>query len=456
MGSHDRILVAGCRDPRWRALLDRWNRRFEESADPFSGLSRLACGEYEIFVFQASTGDMPEVVEGALAASPGVSVAALTDVADPGLALRLAQLGLADLIGPPREDAAFFVDALTRLEQIHALAGARRPGVTDGADPFGRIIGESAAIRRAVEVLRLIAPRRSTVLIHGPTGCGKELAARAVHHASPRKLGPFVEVNCAAIPESLFESELFGHVKGAFTGAVSTRAGSFEQAHGGTLFLDEVGELPLEVQPKLLRALQEREIRRVGGKSAISVDVRVVAATHRDLERMVSDGAFREDLYYRLAVVPAPLPSVAERLEDVPALVQHFLERFLDREGLGVKRVSDAAMDRLSRYCWPGNVRQLENAVEKAAVMSGDRVLLTAADFSLPAPPRNASRSTVTAPRLNAAGLDYDAAVADFERSLIGQALELTGGNKKRAAELLRMKRTTLNARWKVLEEIGA
>lgn len=450
-----RILAAGCEGPLWRRLLDCWGRRPDRVSDASAGLARLAAGSYCLFVVSAGAEDLPALVARARTLAPRTAVVALSSGADAALGVRLAQSGLVDLIGPPRDDDEFFSRSVQRLEE--ALSGASDGGGSRGsetADPFDAVIGRSPAIREAIEVLRLIAPRRSTVLIQGATGSGKEVAARAVHAASPRAAGPFVEVNCAAIPEDLFESELFGHVKGSFTGAVASRAGSFEQADRGTLFLDEVGELPLEVQPKLLRALQEREVRRVGGKEAVAVDVRIIAATNRDLERMAAEGSFREDLYYRLAVVPARMPPLAERLEDVPLLVEYFLRRFIEREELPRKRIADAAMERLSSYHWPGNVRQLENTVEKAGVLSGERTLLTPSDFALPLPSRRETDAArPETPLLTAAGLDYERVVASFERDLIRQALELTGGNKKRAADLLRMKRTTLNARWKALDE---
>ena len=307
--------------------------------------------------------------------------------------------------------------------------------------------GQSKAIRGVNRLIKLIAPRQSTVLITGRTGTGKELVARAIHAASPRAAHPLVVVNCGAIPEQLIEAELFGHVKGAFTGAIGHRVGRFEQAHRGVIFLDEIGEMPLEMQSKQLRVLQEREFQRVGSSETIKVDVRVVAATNCDLQELLQQGKFREDLYYRLNVVPMSLPSLAERIEDLPSLVQHLLTKICRQEGLSLMRMAPETVVRLMEYHWPGNVRQLENAIEKAVALSGDREILYPSDF--PLPPLTAGTAPSVAPdvRLPAEGLDLDSVVGGFERSLLEQALERTGGNKKRAAELLRIKRTTFAAK---------
>jgi DNA-binding NtrC family response regulator len=302
-----------------------------------------------------------------------------------------------------------------------------------------------------VEVLRLAAPRRSTVLIGGATGTGKELAARALHDASQRALRPMVLVNCGAIPSALVESELFGYEKGAFTGAATRRLGRFEQANGGTIFLDEVGELPLPAQVKLLRTLQEGELQRVGASETISVDVRVVAAGNRDLARMVEEGLFREDLFYRLNVVPVRMPSLAERASDIPVLVDRLLERICRAEGLACRQAAPEAVERLRAAAWPGNVRQLENALARAVALSGERRVLAPGDFPLEPTPRTAAEGQAAEPKLPPGGLDYDRAVARFELSLLRQALDFASGNKKRAAELLRVKRTTFAARWKSL-----
>jgi formate hydrogenlyase transcriptional activator len=235
---------------------------------------------------------------------------------------------------------------------------------------FGEIVGRSPALRRVLQQVKTVAPTGSTVLIRGETGTGKELIARALHELSPRKARTFVKLNCAAIPTGLVESELFGHEKGAFTGAIAQKIGRFKLAHQGTLFLDEVGDIPPELQPKLLRVLQEQEFERLGGTKTIKVDVRLVVATHRDLAKMVADGRFREDLYYRLNVFPVVLPPLRERLEDIPRLVRHFTQQFARRMGRGIEAIPSAVLDALVRYAWPGNVRELQNIIERAVILS--------------------------------------------------------------------------------------
>jgi transcriptional regulator with GAF, ATPase, and Fis domain len=258
-----------------------------------------------------------------------------------------------------------------------------------------------------------------------------------------------VTVNCGAIPENLLEAEFFGHVKGAFTGAVGARMGRFEQAHGSTLFLDEIGDMPVELQSKVLRAVQEREFQRVGSSQTVQVDVRVIAATHADLVERVRLKEFREDLYYRLNVVPIAIPPLADRLDDVPALVEHFLDKICLAEDLPRRRIGHETVVRLMQYHWPGNVRQLENAVEKAVVLSGERQELFPSDFLLPASQPKVDPALVAGFDLPPGGLDLDALLSGIELTLLQQALERAGGNKNRAAQMLGLKRTTLSAKLK-------
>jgi transcriptional regulator with GAF, ATPase, and Fis domain len=305
----------------------------------------------------------------------------------------------------------------------------------------------------------MVGCRRATVLVTGETGTGKELAATALHLAGPRRHGPLVALNCSALPDHLLESELFGHVRGAFTGAIQNRVGRFEQAHRGTLFLDEIGDLPPDLQAKLLRVLQEREFQRLGSSETVRVDVRVVAATNCDLVRRIEQGRFREDLFYRLNVVPIQMPPLRERPEDVPLLAEHFVEKICRLEGVPLKRLAPDAISRLRLHSWPGNVRELENAVEMAVALSGDRSCLTAADFPDPAGmparllPAALPGRVVSVPD---GGLDYQETMASIERSILQQALEKTGGNKKAAARMLRLKRTTLSAKIRTLESSAA
>jgi len=300
---------------------------------------------------------------------------------------------------------------------------------------FGEIVARSPAMIRALEVAGKVARHPSSVLISGASGTGKELVARLIHRESERANGPFVPVNCGAIPETLLESEFFGYVRGAFTGADRDRGGLFEAAHGGTLFLDEVGELPTNLQVKLLRALQEGEVRRLGGSESRKVDVRVIAATNRDLESFVQQGDFREDLYYRLAVVPIHLPPLSRRKEEIPDLVYHFLERHRERLGVRVETVSPEAMEAFLAYPWPGNIRELENLLERVAVLADDtdiRPQDLPEDILHPAPERSPLDFS-----------DDDLSVkrhgAELERVLIRRALERTGGNKTQAADLLEL-----------------
>ena len=308
------------------------------------------------------------------------------------------------------------------------------------------LVGESRAMQDVQNTICLIGPRRCTVLIAGETGTGKEMVARALHAASPRAHLPMVAVNCSALPENLLEAELFGHTKGAFTGATSHRIGRFEQAHMSTLFLDEVGEMPMELQPKLLRVLQEREIQRLGSSETISVDVRIIAASNVDLLERVRQGKFREDLYYRLNVVPLRTPPLRERRSDIPLLVQHFLAKICKMEDIASRQVTADAMNRLTERAWPGNVRQLENAVEMAVAMCGERELLAATDFGLtPSNTRLTLVDPICAPQMEfSEAVNFGRMVSQFERSILDQALQKTGGNKTAAAELLGLKRTTL------------
>jgi DNA-binding NtrC family response regulator len=317
---------------------------------------------------------------------------------------------------------------------------------------FEGIVGKSRAMRDLFQLLETVAATASTILITGETGTGKEVVARAIHHNSPRRAQRFVALNCSAIPETLLEAELFGHTRGAFTGAIANRQGRLEQANRGTLFLDEVGTMSMPLQMKLLRVLQEREFERVGDSSTIRVDVRVIAATNADLGRMVSDGTFREDLFYRLNVIPVKLPPLRDRKEDIPLLVQHFLQKYAADLGRAPMTVSQGAMRALMGYAWPGNIRQLENAMERGVALSGGRSQLESGDL----PPEIQEASD---PAPNAAGLalpdegvDFERFIADIEREVIRRSLERTHGNKGAAARLLNLKRTTLVEKLKRLE----
>jgi DNA-binding NtrC family response regulator len=294
------------------------------------------------------------------------------------------------------------------------------------------IIARSARMRETVEVVKRVADSPATVMVLGESGTGKELVARAIHYNSPRRNKPFTAINCAAIPETLFESELFGHEPGAFTGATSRRAGLFEISNGGTLFLDEIGDLPMPMQSKLLRVLQDREVRRVGGKEMLRVDVRIISATNKDLEREMEKGGFREDLYYRLSVVNIDLPPLRERTEDIPALVEHFVQKFNAEFRRDIREVDDEAMAALRAHPWPGNVRQLSSVIERAVLLNDGNVLTGAIIHRQ----LNARKTTARSPfELPEEGLDFE----QLERDLIQKALNRTGGVATRAARLLHM-----------------
>jgi len=314
--------------------------------------------------------------------------------------------------------------------------------VLKGKYRFTSMIGESEATRDIFAVIERVADTDATVLITGESGTGKELVARTIHFNSGRRDRPLIPINCGAIPEHLLESELFGHERGAFTGASATRVGRFEAAHGGTLFLDEVGEMHPALQVKLLRAIQEREFERVGGSRTIRVDVRIVAATNQDLEQAVKERRFREDLFYRLNVIPVEVRPLRDRRDDVPLLVEHFLGKFNGEKGRHVDGFTDEAMALLMAYEWPGNIRELENLIERLVILEGDGIL------GPDALPDRIGRRNVTAAMgrvvLPEDGLNFDATVAEFEDALIVQALERSKWVKNRAAQLLGLNRTTL------------
>jgi DNA-binding NtrC family response regulator len=374
-------------------------------------------------------------------------------------ATRCIKAGAAHYFGPDT------IGSESESEDLEETLGGLRRNIEErsGEEHWRKIlVGASPAMQNVAQVIRLVATRRCNVLITGETGTGKEMAARAIHAASSRSNQTMVAVNCSALPENLLEAELFGHTKGAFTGAQGLRIGRFEEANKSTLFLDEIADLPFGVQTKLLRVLQEREVQRLGSSENIKVDFRLVAACNISLPEKIQAKEFREDLFYRLNTVPLRMPPLRERREDIPLLVQHFLRKICTHEGLSLKRVSDETMDRLTVQSWPGNVRQLENSVEMAIALSGDREILYPGDFKLVAPaqfraaqtadPGGAASSIHQTVSVPDSGFDYEQVVGDFERQIIRQALQMTNGNKKAAADILRLKRTTLNAKLKSLE----
>jgi two-component system response regulator PilR (NtrC family) len=317
-----------------------------------------------------------------------------------------------------------------------------RARLTSGSHRFDDIIGGSPRIRAVYDLIARAAPSRATVLIQGESGTGKELVARALHRRSARADKPFITVNSGNLPPDLLESNLFGHVKGAFTGAVFPKKGLFDQADKGTIFLDEIGNIPFETQTKLLRVIQEREFMRLGGVETIKVDVRIIAATNADLRAMMEAGQFREDLYYRLNVILVQLPPLRDRKEDIPLLVQHFLDKFIEESRKPPMVVTPQAMDRLMSYDWPGNIRELENVIERAVVLCGDREIGTdLIPDQVSANPRFQAQHVSIPPE----GIQFREVIVGHERRYIEAALEAAGGVQKRAAELLHIKATTLN-----------
>ena len=422
--------------------------------------------------------DGTALIQSAVARYPDIIAIVVTGYGTTKHAVDAIKSGASDFVSKP-----FQIDEL-----MHALASAHEQRRLKSENAYLRaqleqryrfegLIGKSRPMQQLFQMLETVAGTSSTILITGETGTGKEVVARAIHQSSPRKQQRFVALNCSAIPETLLEAELFGHVRGAFTGAVGNRQGRLEQAHRGTLFLDEVGTMSAALQMKLLRVLQEREFERVGDSHSMKVDVRVIAATNSDLGRMVAEGQFRQDLFYRLNVIPVQLPPLRERKDDIPLLVKHFLDlMLLGHPGQTAttnatasshtaahstppnaathapqKTVSQDAMRRLMAYHWPGNVRQLENAIERAVAISAGRGQIDVID--LPTEIQRAQEtvlaSQVTLPE---DGVDLDAFVANVERELIQRSLERTGGNKGAAAKLLNLKRTTLVEKMKRLE----
>ena len=320
--------------------------------------------------------------------------------------------------------------------------GARGGAVEAGATRFGGLIGTGDRMHGVFELIARAAPSRATILVTGESGTGKELVAQAVHEHSPRSNRPFITVNSGSLPPDLLESNLFGHVKGAFTGAVAPKKGLFELASQGSIFFDEIGAVPLETQAKLLRVIQEREFMRLGGIDTVKVDVRIIAATNQDLWAMVAAGQFREDLYYRLHVITVELPPLRERLSDIPLLVQHFLERYGEENDKGDLELTPEALDQLQKHHWPGNVRELENVIERAVVLTtGNRIGADLIPDTVLTPYSRALPDFDIPPE----GIPFREVIDDMEARLIVRALELAGGVQKRAAQLLRMKPTTLN-----------
>ncbi len=413
-----------------------------------AGLERLEQETFDILVTDVNLPGMSglELLPLAINQQKDIVAVVMTAFGTIDVAVEAMKRGASDFIVKPFE--IFTLLSVIRVA-ARRVPQERRPRESEWP---GAIVAESSSMRKLLEQVTTIAPFNTTVLITGETGTGKEMVARAIHQHSPRKGKALVALNCAAVPEQLLEDELFGHVKGAYTGAQNAREGRFEQADGGTLFLDEIGDMSLQLQSKLLRVLQEREFEKLGSAKTIKVDVRIVAATSAELEKRIAEGSFRADLFYRLNVVHLRLPPVRERREDIPPLALSLLRRFCESAELPNKNISAEAMEVLKSYRWPGNVRQLQNAMERAAALSGLNPEITLRD--LPEEVRGGAPSGIT-PTLTQTedsttersipdeGLNFEAVVTEVERELLLQSLNKSGGNKMRAAKLLNMKRTT-------------
>jgi DNA-binding NtrC family response regulator len=429
--------------------------RVEQAGSGEEALERLSEFAFDILVtdLRLPGVDGRQVLDEAFARYPEIIAIVITGYGTVREAVEVTRLGAEGFITKPFQFEELLHELSVAIERrrLRAENAYLRAQLHDRFRIDG-IIGRTPVMMQLFDLLRTFAATASTVLITGETGTGKELAARAIHDGSPRRAQRFVAINCSAIPETLLEAELFGHVRGAFTGAVANRQGRLEQANRGTLFLDEIGTMCAALQAKLLRVLQAREFERVGDSQTIKVDVRVIAATNSDLKRMVEENTFREDLFYRLNVIPVRMPALRERRADLPILAQHFLER-LSKETPDRGRVTlgQDAQQALMAYAWPGNVRQLENVMERAFALSPGRGQITVADLPdeirdvrLPVEP--------TEMMIPDHGIEMERLVGEFEHTLIRRALERTRGNKRQAADLLHVKRTTLIEKLKRLE----
>ncbi|MEQ1758624.1 MAG: sigma-54 dependent transcriptional regulator [Vicinamibacterales bacterium] len=416
------------------------------AVDAADALERLRAFAYDALVVDLNLPDANgmEVLAEAVARYPQIRPVVITGFGGVPDAVAAMKHGAIEFLIKPFQLAQLAtilkvaVDQLRLKEENAGLRAQLRERFS-----FDSIIGRDSTMQHLFSTLELVAPMNSTVLIQGETGTGKELIARTIHQHSPRADQRFVAFNAAAIPETLVEAELFGHVKGAFTGAIATRVGRFELANRGTLFIDEVASMSLPLQTKLLRALQEREVERLGESKPMKVDIRVIAATNTDLRTLVKAGTFREDLYYRLNVIPVTLPPLRDRREDIPLLAQHFAKKSCKENGIAYKPIGQETLRSLMSYDWPGNIRQFENAIEHAVAMS-----LTATEIrpeALPEDVRMRRQTSDMMPSLSIPdeGVNFTSIVSKLERDLILRCLEKTGGNKRQAARLLNLSRTT-------------
>ncbi|GFO55588.1 acetoacetate metabolism regulatory protein AtoC [Geomonas sp. Red276] len=420
-------------------LLEGEGYRVDQAESAEEALQFLARESYDMVLSDVSMPGLSgiDLLASIKAQAPDTAVLMITAFTTSEQAVEAMKLGAYDYLSKPFKVEEVKVLVKNALEKRSLVVENKRlKAEVQERFSFSGLVGKSRKMQEVYDLIGKVAESMANVLIMGESGTGKELAARAIHYNSRRKALPFVAVNCGAIPDTLIESELFGHMKGAFTGATSDRPGLFEQAEGGTLFLDEIGEVPLQLQAKLLRVLQEREFRRIGGGAPLRADVRIVAASNRNLEEQVREGTFREDLFYRLNVVQVRMPSLKERIEDIPVLVEHFYKKFALWSGTG-DIITPDALDALFNYPFPGNVRELENLVERCVVL-GSRVINreclppSVREYRIPTPPANELA-------IPDGGMDLQAYLDGLEKKLLVQALEKCGGVKKKAAALLGM-----------------
>ncbi len=433
-------------------LLRKQGHEVETRGDAAAAGKALGGAEFDLVLtdLKLPIGSGIDVLSACKAKQPDAEVVVITAFGTAETAVEAMKRGAYDYVTKPFKVDEIRITVQKALEKA-ALARENRElrRKLEATEPGNEILGRSPKMQEVFRILERVAPTGVTVLVCGESGTGKELVARRVHELSGRG-GSFVAVNCSAIPEGLIESELFGHVKGSFTGAVGDKPGLFEEAEGGSLFLDEVGELPLTLQPKLLRALQEGRDKRVGGNREVAVDVRIVSATNRDLRREVEQGRFREDLYYRLNVVAIEIPPLRHRPQDIPLLAQHFLRKYAVAFGRPVAGFRREVLEALEGYAYPGNVRELENVVERAVALEPGPYLTLE---SLPLQVRGGTASVPAAPgALPAEGIDLEALLEATERRFLEEALERTGGNKTEAARVLGLSFRSLRYR---LDKLG-
>jgi two-component system response regulator HydG len=446
-----RILVIDDNESMRSAVSEVARRMGHEAIGAATGAEGLSClqdQEFDLAIIDYRMDDMDglQVLEALKARTPDTEAMILTGFGTIEIAVEAMKKGAADFIEKTNLREALPIKIERVLDYRQARRDRERLGEENkylreeisGRYNFGEIVGASAQMAQILATVKKVAGTDSSVLISGESGTGKELVARALHYQSQRQSLPFVKVPCGALPRELVESELFGHEKGSFTGAVRQKKGKFELAEQGTIFLDEIGDVPLETQVRLLRVLQEKQFERVGGEQTINADVRVVAATNRELRKMVDEGSFREDLFYRLDVIPLVLPPLRERKEDIPALVEHFMSKKCGEMNVPLKRLTNDAMNGLINYMWPGNVRELENVIERTIVLSDD------SEIGLYGLPLAVDVSEPSGHALPNAEIPLNKTLDDLERKLIERAMGEAGQVKTRAAEMLGIKTSAL------------